>query len=156
MRKLILFLIILVSCGTTKVTQPTLIGKFNWDYWKANAAWSDYEAYDYQPSIEKIQKLKELLEHNEYKFLIFASTSCDECIKHTPRIIKLLKLANYDINKIDIYGMDEFTREPTGDYKNYKVVSVPTLVIIENDKQICKVEYPNLNWLDAMIKCLGK
>lgn len=156
MRKLLILLVFLFSCSGTKVSQPTLIGKFNWDYWKANASWSDYEAHDYQPSIEKIQKLKKLLEQNEYKFLIFASTSCDECIKHTPRIIKLLKLANYDINKIDIYGMDEFTKEPTGDYKKYNIVSVPTLVIIENDKQICKVEYPNFNWLDAMIKCLEK
>ncbi len=156
MPKIIILLIFFVSCSTTQVSKSKIIGKYDWNYWKLNAAWADYEAYDYQPSIEKVQLLQTLLKQNDYRFLIFASTSCDECTKHTPRIVKLLKLANYDINKIYIYGMDELLKEPTGDYKQYKVVSVPTLIILRNDELLCKVEYPQFNWLDAMIKCLGK
>ncbi len=154
--KYIIFVLLLCSCGTARQSPSKIVGKFDWAYWQENAGWTNYEAYDYQPPIEKIQKLKELIGQNEYKFLIFASTSCEECIKHTPRIIKLLRLADYEIANVIIYGMDEYTSEPTGDYKKYRVVGVPTLVIVQGGMQICKIEYPDFNWLGRIINCLSK
>jgi len=157
---LVLSVLILYSCcecnKKKNVKHIPVVGEYSWIQWENNAGWHDYSASKYHPDKDLVEELKTILQKNKnISFLLFPGSWCPDSEKGVPEIIKLLKLCNFDINTIKIYGVDRQKTEPTGTAVKYKIERVPTLVILKNGKEIGRiVEFPILSWADDIITIL--
>lgn len=145
------------DCNKKKnIKLNSIVGKFSWSQWQENAGWTDYSASQYHPDRIIINELKTILkEKKDVSFLIFPGSWCGDSEKGVPEIMKLLRLCDYNINSIDIYGVDRQKTEPTSTAKKYKIERVPTLIILENGKEIGRiVEFPILSWEDDLLTIL--
>lgn len=134
--------------------KPKILGETSWHVWKNSAGWNDYSALKYQPNLKKINKLKTLIQEKDVNFIIFASSTCDECMHEVPIIFKIFELTELDSTKIKLIGVDENSQEPSGIYKNYDIKSTPTLIILSKNKVIGKVEPPDNEWIEFIIEYL--
>jgi thiol-disulfide isomerase/thioredoxin len=136
------------SCGSDSSETEDLVGKFTWTEWQKKAGWKDYSASDYTPNAIVTDSLKKIIHFDEISFVIFASNWChQDCEPQVPRIMKLLKEIGYEQNNIVIYGLNRTKKEPAIPISQYKILYVPTLVIIKNGEEIGKiVESPAESW----------
>jgi hypothetical protein len=156
------FLLILAfcsfSCSTGKAVKNTskqnvIAGEVSWEYWKANAGWKLYEAFDYFPNDKDIEKLQELLANKNYTFVIFATTFCDDCEHNIPRLYKVFEKAKIPDNRIRLFGLDESSKEPSGEYSKYDIPSTPVVYLKIDDAVIGEASYP-YQWLENFIEIL--
>jgi hypothetical protein len=154
---LLLFISIIISCSHTKHTteDAKIIGKTNWNEWIKKSGWTEFDAKDFNPPSEKINKIIKLNNKN-IKYIIFASTFCDECREQLPKLFKIFNLAKINDDGILLYGLDGNLQEPTGTYKNYKINTTPTLFIQKNNKVYGGFQFQDYLWLDAIIEVLEK
>lgn len=157
---LMISVLVLYSCcdcnKKKNVKKIPVVGEYSWVQWQNNAAWSDYSASTYHPNKDVINELKTILNENKnVSFLLFPGSWCHDSEKGVPEIMKLLKLCQYDINSIKIYGVDRQKTEPTGSAVKYKIEKVPTLVLLKNGKEIGRIiEFPILSWGEDIITIL--
>jgi hypothetical protein len=155
----LLFIIVVgFSCSTGKTasngnSKNIIAGEVSWQYWKANAGWVLYEAFDYFPNPTDIEKFKKLLDNKNYSFLIFATTFCDECEHNIPKLFKVFETAKIPENRIRLFGLDERLSEPSGEFTKYNIPSTPVAYILIDDKVIGEAAYP-YRWLDNFIEIL--
>jgi|GEM_PF-2200284 len=161
------FIIIIVafgfSCGSGKsvsndvnkndIKKKVIVGEVSWEYWKANAGWRLYEAFDYFPNPTDIEKIQKLLENKNYSFVIFATTFCDECESNLPKLFKVFETAKIPLSKIRLFGLDESLSESSGEFTKYNIPSTPVVYLKIDDKVIGEAGYP-YRWLDNFIEIL--
>ncbi|MFH1051337.1 MAG: hypothetical protein V1779_10475 [bacterium] len=144
-------------CASQKATQEKhdniIVGEVSWEYWKANAGWALYEAPDYEPEQKALDKLKELLKGKDYKFIVFATTYCDECEENLPKLFMLFELAQIPDNRIRLFGLDESGSEPSGEYKKYNIRTTPEVYLSVDSIIIGQAGYP-YRWLQNFIEIL--
>ncbi len=144
------------DCNKKKAKKVPVVGEYSWKLWQINAGWANYSADKYQPEKDAVEELKTILQkNNKIRFLIFPGSWCPDSEKGVPEIMKLLKLCDYDISSIKIYGVDRQKTEPTSTAVKYKIERVPTLVIIQDGEEIGRVvEFPILSWAEDIITIL--
>jgi hypothetical protein len=146
-----------VSCSTTgKITEePGITGKTNWIDWQQKSGWKNFEPKNFEPSTDKIKKLS-ILTSDDYTFIIFATTFCEECKEQLPKIFKIFNLAKINFNNIILIGLDKNLKEPTGFYKKFDIPTTPVLFILKNNTEIGYVSSQDELWLDGIIEILKR
>ena len=130
-----------------------ILGKVNWEYWINNSHWDDYKAENYIPDSAKSEYLKEKIKSGNISFILFSATWCGDSKEQAPKIMKLLKLINYDINKLEIYGVDRSKKEPTHTAEMMMIDHVPTLIILRDGIEIGRIiefPQPGKSWEDEI------
>lgn len=155
---LIICIIYLFSCTSTQKSissseQKVITGEVTLEYWKANAGWALYEAFDYEPEPEEIEKMKSLLEGKNYSFVIFATTYCDECMENLPKLFKVFETAQIPNDKIHLIGLDEKLSETSGEYKKYNISTTPVVFLKIDSVVIGEAGYP-YRWSKNFIEIL--
>ncbi|MGE5479720.1 MAG: thioredoxin family protein [Chloroflexota bacterium] len=134
-----------------------IVGKTTWTTWQRDAGWADYAAANYSPDAETVVEISQILHDNSHKLLLFASTWCSDCERGVPKIYKILTAANYDVTRMDLYGLDRQKKEPSNTYAQYSIVRVPTLVILKGQTEVGRiVENPSVSWEADMLEILRK
>lgn len=131
--------------------KPKILGLSSWSDWKEKTGWNDNELYN--PDDANINILKQIIDNN-YNFVIFGTTFCDDCKEHIPKIIKLLNKIEVPDSNIKLYGLDYDLTEPTGYYKNFSISSTPCLIVMKSERIIGTISYPDYNWEENIIRIL--
>lgn len=155
---ILLYCLLSISCSTGKTLKDEaknhiIAGEVTWEYWKANAGWKIYEAFDYFPNPKDIEKLKSLLKDKDYSYVIFATTFCDDCEHNLPRLFKVFELADIPQSRIRLFGIDERMKEPSGEYQKYDIPNTPVVYLKIGDHVIGEATYP-YRWLENFIEIL--
>lgn len=124
--------LLLNSCGSIN-QQTDLIGKITFEQWIKSKYWNDYEYANFQIDSVQTSELKTLMQQKRVKIVIFASIYCEDCLVKMPHIIKLFQVLQIPAEDIQFYGLDEYSTEPSGFYKQYKFPSTPAVFLIGND-----------------------
>jgi len=145
----------LTTLSKQNALNKKLIGKISWNEWKENCNWDlNPTYYFYFPDSLKINHLKQLINNlkiDSLKFVIFATTTCDECIENLPKLMKILETLKIPENSIELFGLDDKLEEPTINFEIYNVNITPMLFIKYKNKLVSDISYPNL-WLDSLIE----
>jgi len=76
------------------------VGPCTWPEWQKTAAWSDYEASDYEPGGAQ---LMDIFVTDEVSFILISAAWCPDCAKEVPRIYKLFREAEISEDKIALW-----------------------------------------------------
>lgn len=163
MRKIILntaILFFLISCVSNKVTNRTeidsdLLGKKNKQEWLSQTNTLNFYS-SYQPDQSDLLIFNELIRKKQYSFIIFAGFDCQDCHENIPIILKIFELAGIKEPDYSIYVLDNKLEEPSGFYGKFDIPTTPSLFILDKDKEIGLITYPNYNWLDMMNEVIRK
>lgn len=155
---LLLFTTGCCDCDGDKDTEVIpIVGKMTWAEWQESAGWDDYSAKSYKPSDKMVKELGRVIEgYDNLNFICVSANWCIDSERGVPRIYKLLAEAGYDVDRIELYGVDRQKSEPSGNVANYDIEKVPTLIILDGDVEIGRiVESPIVGWAEDMITILG-
>ncbi len=146
------------GCAATKPPQSELVtGQCTWDGWKASAKWQSYDAADYMPDSTSVQKIKALANQNGVSFLLFGGSWCGDSKIGMPKVLKLMNAAGVPLEKLAIYGVDRLKKEETGTAERYKVLRVPTLIVLKGNAEKGRIiEVPEESWEKDLEKILEK
>ncbi len=132
-------------------SKEKLIGKISINDWKNSSVWNEYIYQNFSIDSSKLDIIRPLVKQKKFKFILFASIYCDDCLEQVPKIIKILEFLKIPAEKFDFFGLDEYSTEPSGFYKNFPINSTPALFILTNQNTIinCSSSY---KWENEIIK----
>lgn len=98
------------------------------------ASWykSTYEAYT--PKEEALETIKENI--SDYDITVLMGTWCHDSKRETPKLLKLLDLSNYDMDKLTLIGVDYRRNTPDNAREKYDVLRVPTIIFYKDGKEV--------------------
>jgi thiol-disulfide isomerase/thioredoxin len=134
-----------------------ILGKVNWAQWTKLANWPDYQAEDYNPDSLKTVYLEKIIKTENINFILFSATWCSDSKDQVPKIIKLLKSINFNIDKLEIYGVDRSKKEPSHIAEMMMIEFIPTLIILRDGLEtgrIMEFPRPGKTWEDEIIGIL--
>jgi hypothetical protein len=146
-----------VSAGYTQADSKLVLGEKTWEEWKSEAGWISYAADYYVPQETKIKTLSQLQNTKDASFVVFGGAWCSITKSQFPVIFKIFDLASISSDKIQLYGVNKKHKEPTRTYKRFRIVNVPTVIVLSQGKEIGRItQHPAVSWEDDMIKILSK
>lgn len=98
------------------------------------ASWykSTYEAYT--PKEDALETIKENI--SDYDITVLMGTWCHDSKRETPKLLKLLDLSNYDMDKLTLIGVDFRRNTPDNAREKYDVLRVPTIIFYKDGKEV--------------------
>jgi thiol-disulfide isomerase/thioredoxin len=128
-------------------TAPPILGKISWADWKKNAGWLTYTNPAYTPSVAFAERIEEDINSDDFSFVLFAGSWCDDSQSELPKLFQVFELANVPLSKITMYGVDENKNDPTGTAQKYGVYKVPTLIAFKKNVEAGRIiEHPRTSW----------
>lgn len=120
-----------------------LLGKINLDGLNSETyqTWfqQGHQSYDVDEIL--VKAIKEPLKHHQIK--LFLGTWCGDSKREVPRIIKILEIANFPMNKLEIIALDRrkglVKTSPTGEEKGLNIIKVPTIVFFKGGKEVNRI-----------------
>jgi hypothetical protein len=157
--KYILFLIIpvlfyLQGCSSVTTSNP-LIGKTTIESWKSSKYWNENIYFQYDPNTQNIELFKKFYKQDTFKIIIFASIFCDECVANIPQLAKILEASRFPSESLYLFGLDEYSTEPSGFYKKFKIEHTPELYLEFSDGKIERI-IKGQDWLESINYLLTK
>ncbi|MFQ3340468.1 MAG: thiol-disulfide isomerase/thioredoxin [Flavobacteriaceae bacterium] len=137
--------------------ETVLLGHIN----RANLNIPEFKAW-FKPEYENI-KIPEgwaatsapLAKNLEFK--LFLGTWCGDTQRELGGMFKLLDLLGVTEDRIEMYCISEYKDSPLGYEKEYDILYIPTLIFIENGKELNRiVEFPVENLVEDFSKILKK
>lgn len=147
---IILLLTLFTACSSVQ-TKKELVGPINLEEWKNSKYWNEKTYQDYEPNTQNIDLLQLAWKRNNFKIIIFASIYCDDCIETMPIFYKIFEYSKFKNENIIIYGLDEYSTEPTGFYKKFKIDKTPAVFLEFTDGQVFQVSKAK-DWLESIIQ----
>ncbi len=102
------------------------LGDFTW-FTEAN----------YTPAPASVDYLKTHLP--KYKMVIFLGTWCEDSHIVVPRLFEVMRQVNYPEANYILYGADREKTTPGNEHKTYNVKFVPTIILLNGDKEIGRI-----------------
>ena len=97
------------------------------------------ENYTVDESMVKLFK-KEL---KEYNIQLFLGTWCGDSKRETPRLIKILKAADFPMEQLEIVALDRrkelYKKSPTGEEAGLNIIKVPTIIFKKDGKEVNRI-----------------
>ena len=104
------------------------------------SSWFNRGYESYEPSAEALETIKNNID--EYEIKAFMGTWCGDSRREVPKFFKLLELANYDLEKLDLYAVKRNKTLPDGLEKEYDLQFVPTIIFMKDGEEVGRfVEY---------------
>lgn len=99
--------------------------------------WMTEETDAYQPNAEDISYLKSEL--NKYHLVVFMGTWCEDSHNLMPKLYKVLHAASYPLQQLTLYGLDREKKGKGTAHEEYKVLYVPTIIVLSDGKEIGRI-----------------
>jgi thiol-disulfide isomerase/thioredoxin len=144
----LLFTITLSSCSAQKKTNATkndqgeLVGFANKESFNQVPynVWFTENFDTYKPDEATISSLKTALKGITIKG--FMGTWCGDSKRETPHFYKILELANFSLNNLELVTVNRSKKTPDNLQEGFAVEKVPTFIFYKKDKEIGRyVEY---------------
>ncbi len=112
------------------------------------ASWFNKGYQAYMPDIKIIESLKPIL--NDYTITVFMGTWCGDSKREVPRFLKIIELANFNMQNLEIIGLRAdapyYKLGPNNEEAGLGIHRVPTFIIKKNGQEINRiVESPKLS-----------
>ncbi len=134
-----------------------VLGKKNWQEWKAETDWDSYSAEGHKLDKSKVSAIARLAKAKKATFLVFAGSWCKDSEAQLPAIMKLLGAAQVPARNIELYGVDANLKEPSGMAQQHEVTNSPTLVILKGQTELGRiVVQPASTWEDEIKDILSR
>ncbi len=121
---------------TVNAQQGMLIGEYDRKQLEEEpyASWykPTYEAYT--PKEEALETIKENI--SDYDITVLMGTWCHDSKRETPKLLKLLDLSDYDMDKLTLIGVDYRRNTPDNVREKYDVLRVPTIIFYKDGKEV--------------------
>ena len=105
------------------------------------AAWFQQGFEEYTPSAEAMEAIKNNI--SEYEIKVYMGTWCPDSRREVPKLFKILELADYDLDKLTMTGLDYSKTAPGNPQADYDIKRVPTFIFLKDGKEVNRfVEYP--------------
>ena len=109
---------------------------------------------DYSVSAETLAGIKKHI--NDYKITVFMGTWCSDSKRETPKLIKLLEKANYDMSKLKIIAVDRKKSTPKNLQEGFDIIKVPTIIFSKKGKEVNRfVEYARETLAEDILKIVS-
>lgn len=99
--------------------------------------WMQEGIETYQPATEAIGYLKGEL--SKYKLVVFMGTWCEDSHNLVPKLYKVLTEAGYPFEKLTLYGLDREKKGKGTEHEEYKVLFVPTIIVLSDGKEVGRI-----------------
>ncbi|HEY9176220.1 MAG TPA: thioredoxin family protein [Flavipsychrobacter sp.] len=91
----------------------------------------------YQPTTEDISYLEGEL--NKYQLVVFMGTWCEDSHNLIPKLYKVLDAVGYPLQKLTLYGLNREKKGKGTAHEEYKVLYVPTIIVLSESKEIGRI-----------------
>ncbi|MBZ0097570.1 MAG: thioredoxin family protein, partial [Taibaiella sp.] len=91
----------------------------------------------YQPGAEDISYLKNEL--NKYQLVVFMGTWCEDSHNLIPKLYKALEASGYPAQQLTLYGLNREKKGKGTAHEEYKVLYVPTIIVLSDDKEVGRI-----------------
>ncbi|WP_029035239.1 TlpA family protein disulfide reductase [Salinimicrobium terrae] len=106
------------------------------------SAWFDPMYKSYKPNKEALEIIKEHI--NDYEIKMFLGTWCGDSQREVPKFYKLLELADYNMDKLNVRAVRRDKTLPNDGQKEYDIQYVPTIIFLKDGEEVGRfVEYAN-------------
>ena len=111
---------------------------------------------NYKPNEEILNQLKEPIQH--YTIKAFMGTWCPDSRRETPKLFKLLDLAEFNRDNLTVYAMDRKKSTEENYEKDLNVHHVPTIIFFNKDgKEVNRfVEFPQETFEEDILKIVSE
>lgn len=117
-----------------------------------NNHWTE-EYYNYQPDFETLDKLEGKLDGVMIQ-IVFRST-CSDSREQLPRLFKILKELNYDLNSITLIGVNREKKGLSNEAEGLDIKFVPTIIFYKDGIEIGRiVETPSESLEKDLLKII--
>ncbi|MBT8308674.1 MAG: thioredoxin family protein [Maribacter sp.] len=152
----------LVSCKQNTYTEVVdkegeliLLGKINLQALQKEPynEWfrSNYDSY--QPDTVVLGQFNQQLK--EHRIQLFLGTWCSDSQREVPNFIKILQVADFPMNNLEMVAMDRDKENPAEEKKTWNIDYVPTFIFVKDGKEVNRiVEMPLENLEKDMLKIL--
>lgn len=123
--------------------QQFLLGKINIDGLKTVPyhIWYSKSYDNYLVDTSLVNLFAEELKTKKIK--LFMGTWCGDSKREVPRFLKILELANYPIENLELIALDRrkgrVKTSPTGEEKGLNIIKVPTFIFFEDGKEVNRI-----------------
>jgi len=123
---------------TTTTSDPILVGELKisdiegFDWYTENYA-------DYNPDLATVKSIGRLVQDKDLSIEIYFGTWCSDSQYGVPRLIKLLKVIDFDMDKVKLVGLDRDKVVPNVDEEKAKKLDIkmaPTFIFYEHRKEL--------------------
>jgi len=164
---IIIFLgtILIITMSIVYKQKADVIGHTTWEQWLDFSGWElDKEELEESKNnlkkgdnLTKLNNIKKILEENpEVKFIFFSGSWCGDSYNQMPDFMNIVEFVNLSPQRLDIIGVTRDKTEPNLDIKKYNIKYLPTLIILDGEKELGRIiETPDNNWIDDILLYLG-
>ena len=99
--------------------------------------WMQEGVEAYQPSAEDISYLKSEL--SNYHLVVFMGTWCEDSHNLIPKLYKVVTEAGYPAQQLTLYGLDREKKGKGTAHEGYKVLFVPTIIVLSDGKEVGRI-----------------
>lgn len=147
MKKILVLVIAMITSITAMAQSDFKIEKEKggYDIYKGELTFKDLNGnFDWMEDAEKYNADPEtvaFLERNlpNYKLVVFLGTWCPDSHYLIPQLYKVLEEAEYPMNQMKMYGVDRAKESKYFDHKTYKIVSVPTIIVMNGAFEVGRI-----------------
>jgi thiol-disulfide isomerase/thioredoxin len=111
--------------------------------------WLNKGRKSYKPDGEEIKVLKERFASRRYSMVVFMGTWCGDSHELIPELEVLLQRTNFPMDMYTMYGADRKKTTKGGEEKNYNITLVPTVILLEDGKELGRITEAVQNSLEA-------
>jgi thiol-disulfide isomerase/thioredoxin len=103
-------------------------------------SWYDENLLAHSLDTTTVLNIEPLLASKTIK--VFMGTWCEDSQKMVPALFKILDIADFDYNKLELIALDHDKKTPDGLEEGYDIEYVPTIIFLDNGKELNRiVEY---------------
>ena len=139
--KLLLLSICLISSSASICagSSDLLIGEINLRDLQqpAFASWFEKNYKDYHPAPNVMEKLRPLMD--DVTIMLFMGTWCHDSQREVPRLMKLLKLVEFDASNLRIIGLSTNKTSSSEIEQVFNIKRTPTIVFLHDGTDIGRV-----------------
>jgi thiol-disulfide isomerase/thioredoxin len=99
--------------------------------------WMQKGMESYEPNKAIVERLRKVLP--TYRFVVFIGTWCGDTQELLPQYYKTMKLAGFDFNALQLYGVNRNKEAINIESKLYNITKVPTIIIMERFREVGRI-----------------
>lgn len=106
-----------------------------------NAPYSEWYHTEYKQYTPKADILAQLKKEklNSYQIKVFMGTWCSDSHREVPRLIKILEMEGYPMDRIILVGVNRKKESPSGEESLYNIQRVPTIIFSKYGKEVGRI-----------------
>lgn len=131
-----LLVLTLLACPTTSIAREDVIGLIDSQALLAQFPQFNEQYQNYQPTAVELQAIKRI----EGKTLVVLfGTWCHDSVREVPRLLKSLALAQVNLDRLQLLGVDTSKQLPGAEQQAYDLRYTPTFIVFEENRELGRI-----------------